>query len=423
MTSIMMVNPFWAQVTDLAQEALANLANADVDPNGSDTVINLDAEVYDRTGWHDNTTNNSRLTVPTGGALIRGIFGFDAASVPNVRSLKNGASFPGRGQKKQGTATRSHAFTALIPVVATDYLEFTCTNDVNVENRSYAGVEAIPPTSKHALVARTSALALTAATNTVVSFDSETADVGGWHDNGTNPSRLTVPSGVTRIRVSAGASFASETNDTRMFIHKNGASMPGRPDARMFSGTGVTYHCCTSAILEVSPGDYFELTVRAENARNLNADDGTWFCIEEILVDPKRALVSTAGQVVVSGIETAAAWANETYDTDAIHDTGSNTSRLTVPSGVTKAKITFGLVTGAATTLTSCRVFKNGASFVGTAFDGLVLNTAANAPIMNGVTPWIDVVAGDYFELMVTTGTGSTTITASDSCWFAIECR
>lgn len=421
------VNSFWLITSNGTEGVLAKLATADTDPAGSDTVINLDSEVYDRTDWHSNTTNNSRLTVPAGVSLVRAIFGFDCASTPNVRSLKNGASHAGRGQRKQGAATRSRAFSGVLGVVPGDYFEFTSTTDVNVEDRSWCAVEALDPATKYALVRRTTNLTLTASTNTVVGFDAETADIGGWHDNSTNNSRLTVPSGVTRIRVSGGADFSSDASgtDTSLFIHKNGASLPGRPQCRYFSSSGVTYQGVMSAILEVVAGDYFEMSVATQTtSRDLVAGDGTWFCIEEVIANPKRALVNrTANMTVVSGIETAVNFDAEVYDTDSIHDNVTNQDRLVVPSGVTQAKLTFGVILADASTIQVARVFKNGASFAGTAFDGNTANTASFSDVLNATTTWIDVVAGDYFQLMVTTGVGSTAVVAGDSTWFAMECR
>ena len=49
--------------------------------NGTQTTLTFDNEIYDTDGYHDNTTNNSRLTVPaglTGMYYVRGRVNFDS---------------------------------------------------------------------------------------------------------------------------------------------------------------------------------------------------------------------------------------------------------------------------------------------------------------------------------------------------------
>jgi hypothetical protein len=52
--------------------------------NGASVVFNLDAENYDTSGFHDNSTNNSRITIPSGRAgyyLITGVATYQGGNV------------------------------------------------------------------------------------------------------------------------------------------------------------------------------------------------------------------------------------------------------------------------------------------------------------------------------------------------------
>lgn len=124
-----------------------------------------------------------------------------------------------------------------------------------------------------------------------------------------------------------------------------------------------------------------------------------------------------------NGASNIQTWAAEAYDTDNIHDPVTNTSRLTVPAGVTRvqlfAQAAF-LVTAAATK--GALILKNGSSsYVG---KGMIsLHNALGNGITNDVYPLataeIAVSAGDYFELQ---GTAALTPDAvGDSCWFAMK--
>lgn len=45
-------------------------------------------------------------------------------------------------------------------------------------------------------------------------------------------------------------------------------------------------------------------------------------------------LTGSAVQSISTGTDTTVTWNTETYDTDGFHDTGSNTDRITIPSGL-----------------------------------------------------------------------------------------
>lgn len=97
---------------------------------------------------------------------------------------------------------------------------------------------------------------------------------------------------------------------------------------------------------------------------------------------------------------------SEVYDTDAIHSTSSNTSRLTVPAGVTKVRLV-GAVGGSAVTANTVVIIsfsKDGGGLDGSPnFDGAgfqIIDTANITPRASVSSGVINVTPGEYYELV-----------------------
>lgn len=157
---------------------------------------------------------------------------------------------------------------------------------VNVTSPS-AGVATIEIEAKPvrpfrgAMVELTAAEAIPATTITAVPWDQVEYDNGGWW-SGSNATRLTVPAGVTRVRVYGGADWSTNTTgETVLRISKNGAVVQGCP-IQESETAGADYQSVASPVLSVVPGDYFELDVLAGVARDLAASGHTYFAIEAV---------------------------------------------------------------------------------------------------------------------------------------------
>jgi len=143
-----------------------------------------------------------------------------------------------------------------------------------------------------ALVYRTAVLSIPTGMSNgiVVPWTSENYDTDSIHDNSTNPSRLTVPSGVTRVRLRASGAWAQdEVGDRRIRTFKNGAVFIGQGNSLVHpadDGTENTIQSCESAVVTVVGGDYFELQASQDSAGALDLvhDSGhsTWFAMEII---------------------------------------------------------------------------------------------------------------------------------------------
>lgn len=119
-------------------------------------------------------------------------------------------------------------------------------------------------------------LAISAVTETQINFDQEEyKDITTMHDNVTNNTRLTVPAGVTRVRLYANIYWTPgvTTGGQQSMLLKNGsvafAANPGvaTPDGILFSDVDYAgVHILVSPPLIVTSGDYFELQVYTTNS-------------------------------------------------------------------------------------------------------------------------------------------------------------
>lgn len=129
-------------------------------PNSSSTAINFDAETYDTDSIHDNVTNNSRLTVPTGWSWVRLNFCTEVeANVGGVRAIgitKNGsAAIAGtphviEAANNGSISARLAGTTAILGVTAGDYFQVSlfqnsggALNALSANNRTWFSMELI----------------------------------------------------------------------------------------------------------------------------------------------------------------------------------------------------------------------------------------------------------------------------------------
>ena len=110
------------------------------------------------------------------------------------------------------------------------------------------------------------------------------------------------------------------------------------------------------------------------------------------------------------------------YDTDAIHDIVTNTSRLTVPAGVTKVRLSahvrVELLT--ASNFVGLYIYKNGSvTYVGQA--GSVNFSNQTVMEVQLVSPVLAVVAGDYFEAFLEIGVDTSVTVKGTRTWFSMR--
>jgi hypothetical protein len=111
-------------------------------PTATFTDINFTAENYDTNGFHDNTTNNTRLTIPTGKGgyyAIRGQVGLQGLTGEfDLRVRKNAANLRYIIQQGQG-ADQTINFTFVESLAAGDYLTLEVAQYSGTSKNLFAG--------------------------------------------------------------------------------------------------------------------------------------------------------------------------------------------------------------------------------------------------------------------------------------------
>ena len=95
-------------------------------------------------------------------------------------------------------------------------------------------------------------------TNVIIGFNNENFDSNGFHDNSTNNSRMTIPSGYAgKYQVYANLSYEGNTSSNRVVdILKNGSIV-----ATTYSGQSTTnaFTCQINLAMDLAVGDYIQV--------------------------------------------------------------------------------------------------------------------------------------------------------------------
>lgn len=389
-------------------------------------AVPFTAEIYDSDNYFTSGVSQTDFTIPATG-LYRLSAGIGISNSPTtITQFRIGGSpVAGCGVNSATNSGEDAGWTSsgilsLTAAAVVDLFQATANNTTygynNNANRTWVNIEPVAALTKYALVAKTGNQALSSGVDTALSWDTETADTTTWHDNVTANTRLTVPSGVACVMLHGAVLTNSFTGEVLASMRQGGTWTIGLPYKDRFA-SGIKRLCIVSAPLVVSSGNYFEMYARLGASGSITADNSSWFQIEEVPSTYKRALVYGSSGYSVTTSFTAMPFDSEVYDTDSIHDNASSNSHLTVPSGVSEAKLMF-MVKGANAAVTlSARVTKNGSEFVGSANDSCS-GTAEDH--VNAATAWLPVTPGDYFELQVMASSSGTLSTDS---WFAAMFR
>lgn len=136
---------------------------------------------------------------------------------------------------------------------------------------------------KGARVKRTTNLSLASGIATTLAWQAAELDTTAFWSAGA-PTRLTVPAGVTKVRITANARFdAASAGARQILIFKNGATFNGRGAIQMAGQTNAELNI-VSAVVPVVAGDFFECQAfqGSGSALNLMAHESTWLQIEVV---------------------------------------------------------------------------------------------------------------------------------------------
>ena len=120
---------------------------------------------------------------------------------------------------------------------------------------------------------------------TVVDFIQETFDTGGFHDNSSNPSRLTVTdAGYYRIGTSLGLISGSTSAVGNIAIRKNGSLVAGY--RRKHVGSSGTDGFAVQTIDLAAADDYYTVTLYQPSGdawTTLDSENEAFFTIEKLI--------------------------------------------------------------------------------------------------------------------------------------------
>ena len=110
----------------------------------------------------------------------------------------------------------------------------------------------------------------TSTTQTVITFDTEVFDTDSFHDNSTNNSRLTIPTGMSgKYLVTVKADFAANATGQRVVYHLVDGTLVNfaaiAPPQSGGGGAGVTL----SAVYQLNAGQYVEMAVYQDSGSTL----------------------------------------------------------------------------------------------------------------------------------------------------------
>jgi hypothetical protein len=125
-------------------------------------------------------------------------------------------------------------------------------------------------------VKKTAAQSINNATFTAISWDSEDFDIGSYHDNSTNNSRITIPSGKTGYFLLSGViSFgANATGNRGVELRKNGSGV----DYIFFLAPAAVANAPAfpfSFTISLAAADYLELFAYQTSSGALNVDNAS----------------------------------------------------------------------------------------------------------------------------------------------------
>ncbi|MEP9389668.1 hypothetical protein [Mesorhizobium sp. KR9-304] len=399
------------------------------------TPIDYNGEEYDTASFHDNSSNPSRFTVPAAyngrkGRLSGNLKSATANTVLAVQN-KNAGNYQGGGSQDATTSSPNNVnfMGAPVALATGDYFQnvawINAATGVPADDANWGQLEVFPTSFAGALVKHSATQSISSSLHPVtLAWDGEEYDTDAFHDTVTNNSRLTIPAAFNgrHVRLSVGIVLpGASTSAVAVIIQKNGADVHGLP-LKLQAVSGTEQFSCVSAPIQVATGDYFTVVMYYFNASAQNvpaADANVWFAID-VLPNPfSGALVKRTTNQLISSTTAIMTWEAEQYDVGGWWSGGSPT-RLTVPSGVTKVRLTANIRPGSTSGKIFIRTLKNGSSFVGMLAEGAAPGTSGSPEAPGGVSAVVAVSAGDYFELEVTDAS-SENFGSSTNVWFSIE--
>lgn len=265
----------------------------------------------------------------------------------------------------------------------------------------------------------------------IVSWDSEVYDTHGFHEGVTNPSRLTVPVSVSGqygiFTACVSLSAIGQGNNVFLSILKNGGYQYigfGGSSRRCGDKSGGANACWaqvrTGPVLLTS-GDYYQVRLYSgDNSITVESESSFGVLVLDSTTQTQRVLCKKSADQTTANYSTPAVitWNTDIYDTDAIHDTGSNTSKLVIPSalngkyGIVTANVGANAVTAGST---GALAIQKGGSLTYDGFGGNSVIDGNTILRLQCTTQPILLATSDEFEALFYSSDTSITVIAAQS--------
>lgn len=357
-------------------------------------------EVTDTDDYFD-AGSPTLITAPAlGWYLILGhITSASKSSARDVRVVKNGSTVMTDNQTAQGAVGGS--------LLGPDFCWFGCLQEgdtLTVEARyatgdtgdadTYASIVRLPSTF---FVGDAGAGA-----SGVIDL-STVVDVGGWHDNGTNPSRVTVDQDGNYLFVAVIPGSASADHLASVLV--NGATFQAQSHR---AAGGTNGYSTVFGIAELAAGDYLEVSSSTGHGTSS-------FLVLYLSAAPCCMVKQSAAQGITGGGEVVL-FDTEEVDTDGFHSTVTNTGRLTVPADAVYLWVgecrLFGFTRSGAT------VRYNGSSGSPSTYANSPASTTTAGGACVGLL--LSATAGDYAEMLAAHDAAGDQNTVPDGMRFSV---
>lgn len=362
------------------------------------------------------TTGTFTVPASWNGRRVRSMAGHESelGAAGTIACLKNGSSYDGAGTMTFTAVTGSTetGTVASAPVVASTGDTFTWSGLASGSGGNWRFVEVMPNTHVGALVNRITSSFNVGSAFTVVQWNNEIYDDSTFHNNSTNPSRMTIGSGTSGlIRLTASIQVAASGGELGLQFLKGGSAL----SSDMQVDTAGDNISAMSPPLVAANTNYFEVQVRTTSATNVAVDTNSWFAIEELPSGLKYAIARVTSNKAIPSGSTYTAFSADVEEVDVGGWFTAGQDHFTVPSGVTQLRV--GLYLKASNSLGSAwtgTVMKNNA-----AYDGMPINGTSNASFefMHAVSGIIQVTAGDTLDFYAKTAAGSMNVAAGSFIW------
>jgi hypothetical protein len=385
-------------------------------PNSTWTAINLDSEEYDTNDYHDNVTNNSRITIPESGYyLVTGYFrlaSYNGARMYAIQFYVNGSSISSTHQEylSENTNQQTVESTQVLKLDAGDYVELYAyqSSGGNLDTLASAATQypRLTLTKIETAVVGGGFSGAKSDISTTQNYPNASAGKAKYKNSlydtdnyyqGVDTDQMILPANGYYLINGYAASNGAE--NPVMYLYHNATLIGETRD--MGAGESANIRLSAAQVFYGEAGDTVEMRLYHTTAAGTTFTNGS-FSVSRLSGDSSAfsgaSVYRNTTQTLTNGTFTTIQFNAEEYDTDTFHDNATNNTRLTVPS--TGYYLLSGKLSYDANATGQRRlafIVNGGTDYYGQAVSE---NTGGSIPADVTTTHVINLTAGDYVEMV-----------------------